>query len=90
MLLKAYLTEPIFQQLAESSKLMPQKCQDCCWMNICKGGQMVHRYSRDNNFNNPSVMCDGLKMFYALVAQYLINNGLPYSFIQARLIEKIN
>lgn len=88
--LAEYLKEPIFQQLEESSKIMPLECQNCCWVNICRGGQPVHRYSHANNFNNPSVMCEGLKMFYAHVTQYLVDNGLPYSFIQDRLIEKLN
>lgn len=88
--LKKYLNEPMFKHLAAASETLPHKCRECCWQNICNGGQAVHRYSHENYFNNHSVMCDGLQMLYARVTQYLLDKSIPYSFIQNRLIQGLN
>jgi uncharacterized protein len=88
--LKQYLTDPIFDYQVSASLVLPDKCRECGWQNICRGGQAVHRYSHKNYFNNPSIMCEGLQMLYTRVTQYLVDNSVPYAFIQKRLIEGIN
>jgi uncharacterized protein len=65
---------------------LPILCQQCCWMNVCGAGHMVHRYSKEGRFNNPSVFCEGLKIFYAHVAKCLVEKGLPVNFLEEQLL----
>ena len=37
-----------------------EKCRNCHIVNICGGGNLPHRYSKYNMFNNPSVYCADL------------------------------
>jgi uncharacterized protein len=37
-------------------------CRSCFEFAVCGGGQVTHRYSRNNGFDNPSVYCDDLKV----------------------------
>lgn len=66
---------------AESARVCAQ-CRTCCWFEVCGGGLMVHRYKKNSRFNNPSVLCDGLMMFYSKVAAYLVKKGLPVGRLQ--------
>lgn len=45
----------------ESHLNLPSICQNCDLRKICGGGYIVHRYSKENNFNNPSIYCNDLK-----------------------------
>ena len=36
------------------------KCKKCDFLNGCAGGYIPNRYSKENQFNNPSVYCDDL------------------------------
>lgn len=36
------------------------KCKECDFLNGCAGGYIPNRYSKENQFNNPSVYCDDL------------------------------
>lgn len=40
---------------------LPHKCRSCDEITHCKGGCLPHRYSSQNNFNNPSIYCDEMK-----------------------------
>ena len=35
-------------------------CGSARWSNACGGGDLPHRYSRTNCYDNPSVYCDDL------------------------------
>ncbi len=37
-----------------------EKCKKCDFLNGCAGGYIPNRYSKENQFNNPSVYCDDL------------------------------
>ncbi|WP_299120981.1 radical SAM protein [uncultured Tenacibaculum sp.] len=54
------------------SKLCKQ-CQECPLNVICKGGRLVHRYSKENGFNNPSVYCKDLIKLIAHIQGYFIS-----------------
>lgn len=75
--LKDFFALPMFDEITQASAILPEKCQECCWSEICEGGGLVNRYSTKNKFNNPSIYCEGLKMFYSNVAKYLLENGFP-------------
>ena len=51
--------EDIFQRFydSHSNKYLADKCKKCVIKNICGGGILAHRYSKNNSFDNPSVYC---------------------------------
>jgi uncharacterized protein len=60
--------------LASASTNLPLQCHNCEWLNICGGGHLINRYSKDNFFNNPSVYCKDLIFIYNPIKQFLITN----------------
>jgi uncharacterized protein len=84
--LKEFLNLPIFKELDYFFSNSPKACKKCCWEKICGGGTIVNRFSRSNRFNNPSIYCDGLKLFYANLMQYLLNSGFSKQQIYKNLI----
>lgn len=73
--LKELIDSPLFKELREVRRNLPNNCKLCGWAKICNGGATVNRYSNKNGFDNPSVYCSALKRFYAHIASYLTNNG---------------
>ena len=57
----------------ESTTKLCKKCQLCPIKEICRGGRLVHRYSRENGFNNPSVYCKDLIKIIAHIQEFLFN-----------------
>ncbi len=55
-----------------NSKLCNQ-CLQCPLNEICKGGRLVHRHSKHNGFNNPSVYCNDLIKLIAHVQKFFIS-----------------
>ena len=43
-----------------SHQLLPRKCLACPVREVCGGGSIYNRYSKENGFNNPSVYCGDL------------------------------
>lgn len=80
-----YLNHPIFDEISKYYNDPPGACKGCAWLNICNGGDLENRYSESNGFDNPSVYCAGLKMFYRKVALFLRRNGYPREILHARL-----
>ena len=76
--LTSFLREDIFKTLEYFFKELPSTCQGCCWSNICKGGNIIHRYSKKNLFSNESVYCAALKDIYGEIAAQLIKDGYPF------------
>lgn len=72
--LKDLLNKSGFRILREAS--IPKECKTCKWMNICGGGELVHRHSLANEFNNKSVLCEGLKMYFDTAYECLINSDV--------------
>lgn len=46
-----------------------QKCQECPVVEMCGGGYLPHRYSRERGFNNPSVYCSDLQKLIGHIYQ---------------------
>lgn len=55
-----------------NTKLCTQ-CLECPLNEICKGGRLVHRYSKKNGFNNPSVYCNDLIKLIAHIQKFFIS-----------------
>jgi uncharacterized protein len=56
----------------ESTQKLCKQCELCPIKEVCKGGRLVHRYSKKNGFNNPSVYCKDLVKIIAHIQGYLI------------------
>ncbi|WBX74921.1 radical SAM protein [Tenacibaculum ovolyticum] len=55
-----------------NSKLCKQ-CLECPLKEVCKGGRLVHRYSKENGFNNPSIYCNDLIKLIAHIQKFFIS-----------------
>lgn len=50
----------LFQTALLGRQGLSAQCQQCPFMTVCGGGYLPHRYSRANQFNNPSIYCQDL------------------------------
>ncbi len=49
------------QDLQHGASRLCSTCQGCDLRNVCGGGYMPHRYSREKKFDNPSIYCRDLE-----------------------------
>ncbi len=84
--LRTVLNLPIFDELTRAFSIVPNDCKNCCWEVCCKGGGITNRFSNKNRFANKSIYCDGLKIFFSNLFQYLVKSGIPYQEIEKRLL----
>ncbi|SEK43494.1 uncharacterized protein SAMN04487910_0520 [Aquimarina amphilecti] len=56
----------------ESTTKLCGKCLKCPIKEICQGGRLVHRYKKENGFNNTSVYCSDLIKFIAHIQNTLM------------------
>lgn len=61
--------------LSLSSEL-PEGCVDCVWNNVCHGGRLVNRFSRENRFSNKTVFCSSMRVFLSRAAAHLMATGI--------------
>ncbi len=78
------------KKVIHASQNSPDICKSCCWENVCGGNSLISRYNLENGFNNPSVFCSGLKMFYSAVTKYLIENGIFIDKIKKTLFTPLS
>ena len=58
---------------------LPNRCKLCNYKNICAGGSLPHRYSQNNQFDNPTIYCAEMKLLINHARNRLFdefNNGL--------------
>jgi uncharacterized protein len=84
--LKQFFAVPIFKELDTAFTNSPDLCKKCCWENVCGGGGIVNRFSKKHRFNNPSVYCEGLKIFHTELFQYLIKSGISAEQLKSQLL----
>ncbi len=70
-----FIRHPTMRLLQKSSETLPQYCKKCPWNSVCGGGFMVNRYSEAKRFENASIMCAGLQLFYQNIYDYLASHG---------------
>lgn len=75
------LNTPLAKSYHLSHKILAKKCQSCVVKDICGGGNLPHRFSAKNNFDNPSIYCSNL---YKLIShiQNRIISLIPENFIK--------
>ncbi|MEL6558087.1 MAG: radical SAM protein [Bacteroidota bacterium] len=49
--------EALYQVYSDGHQLLNNKCQNCPVKELCGGGYLVHRYSKERGFDNPSIYC---------------------------------
>ena len=72
--LKEYRQSSVFSLINEALLTPPEEYNDCCWKNVCRGGNLVHRYSKKNDFKNKSIYCKALIKIYGKVSSELLQN----------------
>ncbi len=80
-----FLNHDVFDELDRAMQTLPDGCRDCRWKRVCRGGDLENRYSRARGFDNPSVYCEGLKLFYSHVERYLVESGYPRELFDRKL-----
>jgi uncharacterized protein len=75
----------IEETIQAKSKNYSQECLNCCWFKVCGGGHPLNRYSSENEFNNVSVYCEGLKKMYSECAKFLVEGRIPLEEILENL-----
>ncbi|WP_299896861.1 radical SAM protein [uncultured Aquimarina sp.] len=56
----------------DSTTKLNSKCLSCPIMEICQGGRLVHRFKKENGFDNVSVYCKDLIKFTAYIQNKLM------------------
>jgi uncharacterized protein len=75
--LKEVIDSGNFREIAIAQKTAPQKCMSCKWYMACGAGNLVHRFSDDQRFNNHSIYCEALQDIYTHLYQHLVVSGVP-------------
>jgi uncharacterized protein len=65
--LDAVRGEPAWKAIWTASLDLPALCQACEWRHACGGGHIASRWSQARGFDNPSVYCADLKLFFSHV-----------------------
>lgn len=65
---------PLAHRLLVQGVPLSATCQACNEVAVCGGGYVPHRYSRRNEFDNPSAWCEDIKL---LLAHLRSRAGLP-------------
>ncbi|RTK92139.1 MAG: radical SAM protein [Rickettsiales bacterium] len=86
--LKEFFALSIFFEIQNAYSNSPKACSECCWETICAGGRASSRFSNKNRFDNPSVYCEGLKVFFSEIFKYLICSGVSKKDIAKNLCIK--
>ncbi|GFR26342.1 uncharacterized protein Rv2102 [Trichonephila clavata] len=82
-----FLEDKFFNDFLTNMGSKPDDCRQCCYANICGGGDYGHRFDLTNaNFNNPSVYCEGLKVFWQRIVQFLLMHGLSQEKLKQILL----
>ncbi|UTM59672.1 4Fe-4S cluster-binding domain-containing protein [Photobacterium sp. CCB-ST2H9] len=80
-----YLNSNTFVEIDRIYKNKHEKCDACLYKTICGGGDLQHRYSIKNGFNNPSIYCNDIKYLFDKTNEKLIASGYPENEIKEKL-----
>jgi uncharacterized protein len=83
------ITQPLARMYFESHKQLCDTCEQCEIRDLCGGGFIAHRYSKENQFNNPSVYCKDYCKFFSFIQNDLLDD-LPVEFVEKTKLERLN
>lgn len=72
-----------------SDNVLCEKCKKCKVVDICGGGRLSHRYSKENFFNNPTVYCNVMKSLIIHIQNRLIDK-MPIDLKEKLNLEHLN
>lgn len=84
--IKSFIETPKFQEYLGFYNHIPQKCGDCSWKNVCRGGSLQERKKPENGFNSRSVFCQSYQQLYEYMYADLIRHGYPEKKLRERLL----
>ncbi|MCY4463704.1 MAG: radical SAM protein [Albidovulum sp.] len=58
-----------FSRHKESQRANHATCRVCPWLSACGGGMLLHRWSDDSGYDNPSVYCEDQKFLCRKIAR---------------------
>jgi len=83
-----FLSDEFFTNFLAGMENSPDGCRQCCYESICRGGNYGNRFNPINSsFNNPSVYCKGLKLFWERIIEFLLRNGFSTERLKQVLLE---
>ncbi|MFM9951817.1 MAG: cyclophane-forming radical SAM/SPASM peptide maturase YhhB [Saprospiraceae bacterium] len=73
-----FLTTDEFQLYREMQRPTSLKCIKCPMLNVCGGGMTLHRWRKENGFNNPSVFCADQLFLIDRMQEKLVQFGVTH------------
>lgn len=73
-----FLNSEAFAEYREMQRPINLKCKACPQLHICGGGMILHRWSKENQFNNPSVYCSDQLLLINSIRKELENFNIVY------------
>ena len=86
--LKVLIAIENLAKIISASQKLPDDCINCKWRKVCNGGELIHRYKSETEFNNKSIMCDGLKIYFDKIANTLIDSGIEKSMLRIEQLDE--
>lgn len=84
--LREFSKHPLYHEWLSAGSRVPVECEDCCWVNVCRGGHPWHRYKSDGQgFDRKSVYCVALKELFSHVTAFMLESGYPLQSLLAQL-----
>jgi len=84
-----FLSDKKLNPIFTASLAAPEVCSGCEWKSVCVGGsnngRVVNRYSKENDYQNKSVLCEGLYDIYNIMSNKMIENGYPEKELYRRM-----
>ncbi|MDB9786955.1 radical SAM protein [Bacteriovoracaceae bacterium] len=57
-------SNPVWMKAFMAAQTPSETCRKCDYLNACGGGDVMHRYSKKRDYDNPSVYCSDLQLIY--------------------------
>jgi uncharacterized protein len=70
--LKDSFQQPLIKLCIDSQENLSEQCKNCSVVEVCRGGFIAHRYSKDNGFKNPSIYCRDLEKLVTYVSEKIV------------------
>jgi len=67
-------SHPLMTMYRYSGRSLCEECSSCSIRDVCGGGYLPHRYSRERKFDNPSVYCADLKKLILHVQERVVSS----------------
>jgi uncharacterized protein len=71
--LRDSLNQPLINFCHQSQHILCEQCKKCSVVEVCRGGYITHRFSKEKGFNNPSIYCHELKRLITYMSERVEN-----------------